>query len=305
MRKWIGIVGGTLIALWAIIFLGVIPSQVVQGNNSAMSETPADRGLAFEEFTLTSRTDDIKLEGWWIPAENPKGIFLFIHGANGSKEGQYLESLNLYRDMVAAGYTVVAPDLRNHGTSGRSASGTLMFGLEEKDDVLAVIDMITQRAPDLPLYAGGVSMGGGTLVHTLAEETPIRAALLWDPLLDAASSSAGGVKAMLELPDALISPVIWSAQTFFGLPTESKIELGKTLTTPILIIQDEDDPVTLTKFSRELADTNDNVSMIVMPTPERPNALLTENGGWATHGAAYELYPTKFIAHLTTFLANH
>ncbi|MBV1885858.1 MAG: alpha/beta fold hydrolase [Parvibaculaceae bacterium] len=304
MRKWIGIVGGTLVVLWAIIFLGVIPSQVVQGNNSAMSETPADRGLAFEEFTLTSRTDDIKLEGWWIPAENPKGIFLFIHGANGSKEGQYLESLNLYRDMVSAGYTVVAPDLRNHGTSGRSASGTLMFGLEEKDDVLAVIDMITQRAPDLPLYAGGVSMGGGTLVHTLAEETPIRAALLWDPLLDATSSSAGGIKAMLELPDALITPVIWSAQTFFGLPTESAIELGKTLTTPILIIQDEDDPVTLAKFSQELADANDNVSMIVIPTPELPNALLTENGGWATHGAAYELYPTEFIAHLTTFLAS-
>ena len=305
MRKWIGIVGGTLFVLWAVIFLGVIPSQVVQGNNSEMSETPADRGLAFEEFTLTSQTDGIQLEGWWIPAENPKGIFLFIHGANGSKEGQYLESLNLYRDMVAAGYTIVAPDLRNHGTSGRSASGTLMFGQEEKHDVLAVIDMITQRAPDMPLYAGGVSMGGGTLVHALAEETPIRAALLWDPLLDASSSSAGGIKAMLELPDVLISPIIWSAQTFFGLPADSAIELGKTLTTPILIIQDEDDPVTLAKFSRELADANDNVSMIVMPTPELPNALLTENGGWATHGAAYELYPTEFVAHLTGFLAQH
>lgn len=305
MRKWIGIVGGTLFVLGAVTFLAILPSQIIKGNNSEMSETPADRGLAFEEFTLTSRTDNITIEGWWIPAENPKGIFLFIHGANGSKEGQYLESLNLYRDMVAAGYTVVTPDLRNHGTSGRSPSGTLMFGLEEKNDVLAVIDMITQRAPDMPLYAGGVSMGGGTLVYTLAEETPIRAALLWDPLLDAASSSAGGVKAMLDLPDVLISPIIWSAQTFFGLPSQNAIELSKTLTTPILIIQDEDDPVTLAKFSQELADANDNVSMIVMPTPELPNALLTENEGWATHGAAYELYPAEFVAHVTDFLAKH
>ncbi|MFT6490006.1 MAG: pimeloyl-ACP methyl ester carboxylesterase [Parvibaculaceae bacterium] len=305
MRKWITIVGGTLVALGALTFLVILPSQVIKGNNSAMSETPADRGLTFEEFTLTSRTDDISLAGWWIPAKDPKGIFLFIHGANGSKEGPYLESLNLYRDMVNAGYTVVAPDLRNHGTSGRSASGSLMFGLEEKDDVLAVIDMITERAPELPLYAGGVSMGGGTLVHTLAEETPIRAALLWDPLLDAASSSAGGVKAMLDLPDIFIGPVIWSAQNFFGLPSESAIELGKSLTTPILLIQDEEDPVTLAKFSQELADENDNVRMIVMPTPELPNALLTENDGWATHGAAYELYPTEFVDHLTTFLENH
>jgi hypothetical protein len=77
------------------------------------------------------------------------------------------------------------------------------------------------------------------------------------------------------------------------------------LTTPILLIQDEEDPVTLAKFSQELADENDNVRMIVMPTPELPNALLTENDGWATHGAAYELYPTEFVDHLTTFLENH
>ncbi len=70
----------------------------------------------------------------------------------------------------------------------------------------------------MPLFAMGVSMGGGTVIHAAASEPPLDGLMLMDPLLDTQDviKSAGWVKS--GLPRVFIAPSAWAATALHGLP---------------------------------------------------------------------------------------
>ena len=48
-----------------------------------LTASPADIGLEYESITITT-SDDIKLHGWFVPAEQARGVLLFFHGNAGN-----------------------------------------------------------------------------------------------------------------------------------------------------------------------------------------------------------------------------
>jgi len=303
--KWfVGFVA-FLIGLWAVLFLGYLPSQLVQAQSDAFIHTPAHVGLEYDDLSLPVADENLSLSGWWMAAEDAHSVMLYVHGANGNKEDKYIGALDIYAAFVKRGYHVMAIDLRNHGASDRTESGQLAFGSEEYRDVIAAIDMIEQLAPSLPIIAAGTSMGGATLIETSVRDKRLEALILIDPLLDPQSASLGGIQAILGMPKALLGPTLWSATNLFGLGGNAQniIETGRTLTLPILIVQDPQDPVTLAAYSQELANGRSNITYHLMPTPPADHPVLADAGGWGSHGAAFRLDPEDVLKQVDAFLA--
>jgi uncharacterized protein len=303
--KWfVGIVA-LLATAWAVLFLGVLPAQLVQAQSDPIVRSPADVDLEFDNVSIPVPQDSLSLSAWWMPAEEAHSVMLYVHGANGNKEDKYIGAIDIYAAFVERGYHVMAVDLRNHGGSDRSESGKLTFGVEEHRDVLATLDMIEQLAPDLPIIATGVSMGGATLIEASIRDPRLTALIFIDPLLDPHSASLGGIQAILGMPKALLGPTLWSAKNLFGLGTEGAepLKSGKSVTVPMLIVQDPQDPVTLARYSQELAQGRSNITYHLMPTPAAGHPVLADAGGWGSHGAAFLLDPVEVLAQIDSFLA--
>ncbi len=306
MKKAILGIIGVLTILWAVLFIGILPSQLVQAQSSPFTAGPGDVDLDYDDVSIPVASDGLSLSAWWMPADNARSVVLYVHGANGNKEEFHTGGLVYYAELVKRGHHVMAIDLRNHGASDRTGDGRLTFGAEEHRDVMAALDMIEELAPGLPVIGSGVSMGGATLIEAAARDDRMQALILIDPLLDPQSATLGGMHAILGLPKPLLGPTLWSATTLFGLGGDGPrpLETGKTLSLPILIIQDPADPVTLMTYSQELATDKANITLHVLAHPSADHPALVNAGGWGSHGKAVLLEREEVMNQIDQFLAS-
>jgi len=109
----------------------------------------------------------------WRPDGETQAAICLLHGL-GEHSGRYLY---VAERLTAAGYAVVAPDLRGHGRSGGQRGHIPSYAA-----ILADIDQLlgqsTDLFPGLPLFLYGHSMGGN-----LAINYPLRRSSHLDPAL--------------------------------------------------------------------------------------------------------------------------
>ncbi|MEM1112474.1 MAG: alpha/beta fold hydrolase [Pseudomonadota bacterium] len=295
-----------LILALGYLLLVSIPAQMKLPGELAITTSPADLGLAFENFSLQPEDAELTLQGWWIPADSPRAVLVFIHGRGSNRDSEFFGSLAFYAAMVERGVSVAAIDQRNHGASDRDPRGVL-WGVNEKYDALAAIDWVRARVGDsLPLFVMGKSMGGGTVINAMAERPVADGAILLDPLLDFHSVVTHGGWVETGLPPAVFAPSAWAAAAFHGLPggEGQALALASQLDMPILLMQDPDDPVTLAEHAYALAQMNPNVRLWAAPTvpPDHPD--IAWRGRWGTHVAAFVLFPEQFLAQIDRFIGS-
>lgn len=91
----------------------------------------------------------------WTPEQTRRGNVLVVHG-HGDHSGRYL---NVVNQLVPAGYTVQAYDLRGHGHS-EGKRGFLMAWEEFRLDMDAVVNHVRKESAATPLFLYGHSLGG-------------------------------------------------------------------------------------------------------------------------------------------------
>jgi pimeloyl-ACP methyl ester carboxylesterase len=268
-----------------------------------LTTTPADEGLAFEDFVVSPQDSELKLAGWWMPADNASATLVFIHGGGSNRTSNYFGCLQFYRAMVDRGVSVVAVDLRNHGVSDADGRG-LQFGRTEKYDAEAAITWARSKNPDLPLFAMGISMGGATVIQSAHDGVELDGLILLDSLLDTHDTFKQGATVETGLPPALFAASAWADTQFYGLPggDEQALERAVSLDLPVLAIQDPDDPVTRAQYSRELAEHNPRVTLWMAPAidPQHPDLAWKER--WGTHVSAFLFYPKETAAQILAFI---
>lgn len=136
---------------------------------------------AFEEVTLPSRQDQVKISAWYVPAQDADPAtapaVILVHGLNDCKQSPFI--LLPAGILNQAGFNILMIDLRNHGDSqvvdGRYAAGTV-----EYLDVLGAWDWLVSEkgipAEKIGLY--GTSLGAATVMIAMGEEP--RVAATWE-----------------------------------------------------------------------------------------------------------------------------
>jgi len=293
------------VAGYAYISLVHVPQLVTASDRVDLVERPSDVGLHYVEFQTQPTQEDLNLDGWWMPADDSQAVLVFIHGAGSSRHSTFFHSLDFYAQMVKNNISVVAIDLRNHGTSDGDETG-LQYGRTESADALAAITWAKEHHPNQPVFAMGISMGGATIIHAAGKGAALEGLILLDPLLDSHSAVQRGATVSTNLPDWFFAPAAWASTAFYGLPSGKRqaLAIAKTLTLPILLIQDPDDPVTIIKYADELARDNPHVAYWVAPAVDLSDPALAWKGGWGSHVAAFHMFPEKTTRRVVQFITT-
>lgn len=123
--------------------------------------TPKDIGLAYDEVSFTTK-DGVVITGWFIPADDEKGVILFCHG-NAGNVSDRLDSIQIFHKL---GASVLIFDYRGYGRSGGSISehGTYL-------DAEAAWDYLVESKHKSP---GDIIIFGRSLGGAIAAETALR-----------------------------------------------------------------------------------------------------------------------------------
>jgi pimeloyl-ACP methyl ester carboxylesterase len=289
--------------LWTTLVY--VPRQVVYPAPLPLTGNPAELGMVCEDVELTATDRPLKLAGWWMPAAKPRATLVFIHGGTSNRNSRFFGALEFYQAMVDNNVSVFAIDLRNHGESDDDPRG-VQFGKTEQLDARAAIEWTRGKAPQLPLYAMGISMGGATLIYASAAGAPIDGLILMDPLLDTHSAFTQAIHAQTGWPAWPFLPSAWAATTFYGLPSgdEQALAVAKGLQLRTLLIQDPDDPVTRAVYAREVASSNPHIDLWEAPAiaPDHPEVAWRNN--WGSHVAGFLVHREALLERLLSFIES-
>ncbi len=288
-----------------ILLTYIIPQLALFETRNSSSMRPSDLGIHFKDIVLQPIDSAINIYGWWMPADNSIATLIFIHGATSNRQSEFFKSVHFYEALIRSNISVVCIDLRNHGESDADGKG-LGFGVSESNDVASVIRWTKSTISDQPLFAMGISMGSASIIHAGNDLNDLQGIILLDPMLNTQSSFARGAAAQTGAPWPLFVPSAYIATWMYGLPHKRQDALDKicSLTLPILLIQDPEDPVAIAKFSKDAAAKNSNIVYREGPKISRVHPTIKDHGGWGSHVAAYALNPEKTFGEIYNFILS-
>ena len=151
-----GLALGLLIFQSNLVFYPEIDREV--------AATPKIAGLQYEDLHLKT-SDGTDLHGWFVPASQPRGTVLFLHG-NAGNISHRLDSIEMLHRL---GYNTLIFDYRGYGNSGGKPTeqGTYL-------DAEAAWRYLTeqQHIPSCRIVLFGESMGGAVAAWLAAKQKP-------------------------------------------------------------------------------------------------------------------------------------
>lgn len=279
-----------ILALLIVLYGITMPALGLKTGSERVSVTPSAPDI-YDAVSFES--EGLSLEGWWFPAESPRATLLFVHGAGSSRYSPFFNTMGFYENLQANGISVFTFDQRNHGNSSFT-DGYLRMGATEHRDVKAAGDWLRKYRPsDAPLIICGLSMGGASAIYAIANGLAADGLLLFDPMLNTSDALAQGGYVGYGLPTALFKPMALLAPYFWRLPKGQfdALPVASTLSLPIHIVQNKDDPVTRSRWSEQLAKQNSNAVVSFVPHIAPDHLCLADKGRWGTHASSYHCHP--------------
>lgn len=126
--------------------------------------TPKVAGLQYEDIRLKT-SDGIDLHGWYVPAPQPRGTVLFLHG-NAGNISHRIDSVAMFHRL---GYSTLIFDYRGYGSSSGKPTEQGTY-----HDAEAAWRYLTeqQQIPSCRIVLFGESLGGAVAAWLAAREKP-------------------------------------------------------------------------------------------------------------------------------------
>ena len=105
-----------------------------------------------QQVSILNR-DGLNLQGLWVPAQNPKGTMLLVHGYRSCILVDFGLVLDYYHKL---GMNLLLPDQRSHG---KSEGRFITFGVKESGDMLEWLHFHNHTFGNYPVILSGLSMG--------------------------------------------------------------------------------------------------------------------------------------------------
>jgi len=243
-----------------LLFLPNLPSRAVERSPSAV-------GLAYEPVDLVT-SDNIHLDGWFIPAPEKRGVILFCHG-NAGNISHRLDSLLLFHRL---GFSTLIFDYRGYGRSqGRpSEEGTYL-------DAEAAWHYLTRERSTTPsrIILFGRSLGAAVAVHQAAVNTP--GALIVESSFTSVPDIAAGLYPFL--------PARWLSRLDYNVQQQLQ-----RVSCPVLVVHSRDDEIIPFRHGRAL-----------YAAANEPKQFLELRGG---HNDGFLLTGQTYVQKLDCFLST-
>lgn len=219
----------------------------------------ATLGAAYESVRIPTRAGG-ELDAWFVPSLPNVGhlgdvsphTLVICHGA-GANKGNFIWYLPA---LMNHGWNTVLFDFRAHGaSSGRVCS----YGLNEKDDVIAVVDWLRrERSEQARRIAGlGSSLGAMALARAAAEDERISAVVLDSPFI---SPRALAERQLARVPvlgpvfaDLVLAEMSWLTGADF-LHDGAEAAVRAIGPRPVFVIHGEEDVLMPREHSQRLYD---------------------------------------------------
>jgi pimeloyl-ACP methyl ester carboxylesterase len=264
---------------------------------------PATYGLAAERVGFRSQ-DDLEISGWWltdgISAEARRASVVVVHGLGGNRASM----LPIAKFLVAAGYDVLAIDLRAHGESDGAYPSP---GYLEVAEVAAAVDHAHRRSSPGPVILFGHSLGGVAVLHAAGRGVDV-AAVVADSAFVSSFDMMDGFRAGETARLTRIGLRFASSRRLAGLMAfmlrvgagqgidARRADLMPVLpgiSCPVLFVTGERDEIALTANTRRMA-----AAVTVAGT-----RLVTLYAGHQTHADAPREYERAVLAFLDEVVA--
>ena len=243
-----------------------------------------------QDVYITS-DDGLKLHGFWIPAENPRGTILLAHGYRSTMLVDFGLAYAFYH---ALGMNILVPHQRAHGESeGRY----ITFGVKESEDFLRWIHFHNETFGKHQMILSGMSMGASTVLFLADKELPSNVKCI---IADCGFTSPWTIldkvyRSVTHLPSGLS---LWAADLFtrvfagFSLTDKDTRKTLKKAKLPVLLVHGLSDdfvPCDMTKEGFEAC------------TGEK-ELLLVEGAG---HGVSFLVDKETYTKRIIAFLEKH
>ena len=159
-----------------------VSDMMIKPGKAPVFETPDKYGLEYEDVSFKTK-DGVDLSGWIVKGNTDKVVIQSHFGVQCSRSGFTIEGkgmmekmlwnkdihfLNQAKYLVDAGYSVLMYDLRNHGDSGSGEEEWITWGLNERNDVVAAVEFISNHEEYKDANIGLLSICMGAASTTFA-----------------------------------------------------------------------------------------------------------------------------------------
>jgi uncharacterized protein len=150
--------------------------QLVFQPSSTITDTPASAGLNYDPIRFdATETGVLQLDGWWIPADNPRYTLLFLHDGAGSLSNTVPQLQTLHQ----LGINIFAFDYRGFGKSAAlHPSQTSTY--EDADAAWRYLTDTRHLAPS-SIILDGAGLGAAIAAETARRHPQTPALILENP----------------------------------------------------------------------------------------------------------------------------
>jgi fermentation-respiration switch protein FrsA (DUF1100 family) len=154
-----------IIVLYGASVLGLFffQSHLLYSPSRQVGVTPNVVGLEYEPVKIVT-DDGVLLDGWFVPAKNPRGVLLFFHG-NAGNISHRVDSLKIFNKL---GLSTLIFDYRGYGLSEGAISEEGSYR-----DAEAAWRFLTERKFSTEkIVIFGRSLGAAIAAHLASRHTP-------------------------------------------------------------------------------------------------------------------------------------
>ena len=279
------------IAILALLLIAYLSVSSYGASTLEVPRIPLEQSpesVAYEDVAFPSRVDHLTLKGWYMPGGT--FIIIVVTGGHQSRVNPVEGTLELSKDLVNAGYSILLFDLRGRGES--EGKGLILIHTER--DIGGAVDYVkAQGHSDIAIL--GFSAGAASAL-SLATQEDI-AAIVSDScfaqvapvLVRAAADKWGLPKWFIKV---LAPGIFLMAEINYGYEKVDPVDIVAGTDCPILFIQGEADNLIPAKDAYKLLEASNNPLDRLWAVPN------------AGHCQAYNTDPSGYIARVKAFLGG-
>lgn len=243
-----------------------------------------------QDVYVTSN-DGLKLHGYWIPAEHPRGTVLLAHGYRSTMLVDFGLAFAFYH---ALGMNILVPQQRSHG---ESEGKYITFGVKESEDMACWIQYHNDNYGNHQMILSGLSMGASTVLYLADQNLPRNVKCI---IADCGFTSPKAIldvvfRSVVHIPSG---PSLWAANLFarlfagFTLEQKDSTSALENAKLPVMLIHGIADDFVPCYMSQQAYDACRGDKEL----------LLVENAG---HGTSFLVDKEAYTKHIIAFLEKH